>query len=138
MGQRYLERPVAGTAADGGQKRGPQDNEHCADAMSHADHQDRTLDSGDTGVLLKHDGQRTAGCTGGLVPTQVPKFGWDRRASERSRPEGVGEVQPRTMRRYWAESTWVNTVPGLRGPLDLQIESRGGGSTPSCSRMTVA
>ena len=87
MGQRYLERPVARTAADSGQECGAQDNHHCADAMGHGHHQDRTLDSGDTGVLLRNDRQRTAGCTGGLVPAQVPEFGWARKASERFRPE---------------------------------------------------
>ena len=106
--------------------------------MSHGNHQDRELDSGDTGALLRH----------GSNARQVALVAWSRpkcpnSAGTAERPSVLVRLawvrsSLELLRQYWAESTGVNTVPGLRGPLDLQIESRGGGSRPNCSRITVA
>ena len=77
-----------------------------------------------------------------LVAWSLPKCPSSAGASKRPRVlrrVASGDAYPGLMGTLRSQKYWVNTLSGLRPPdRSGQIDSKGGGSIPNCSRITLA
>ena len=90
--------------------------------MGHGDHQDRELDSGDTGVLLKRRQATHGGLHRWLGASSSARIRLEPQSIRAFSSGGVTRGELRTLGPYWPESTAVNTVPGL--PATLRSSDR--------------